>query len=340
MQPTPEVIRQTLGEIDFDPAALKARYLAERDRRLRAEAIDQYVEVKGDFSNYVDDPYCERIEREPVFDRVEVLVIGGGFGGLLMGGRLREAGFESIRMIEQGGDFGGTWYWNRYPGAMCDIESYCYLPLLEELNYVPKHKYSYAPEIMAHAQNIARHYRLYDQALLQTSVKSMQWDDSDEHWVIETDRGDRFKARFVAMANGPLNRPKLPGIPGIDTFEGHTFHTSRWDYAYTGGDSTGNLHQLANKRVGASGRVRPTALCVSAHAVFGRRAKQPRDRSRMGGKPATRLAIRAHGQLQHAGQRRRSGSGSGGRRLDGYLPQSHRHRGQNGLPQNRPASHR
>jgi cyclohexanone monooxygenase len=262
MQPTPEVIRQTLGEIDFDPAELKARYLAERDRRLRAEAIDQYVEVKGDFSNYVDDPYCERIEREPVFDRVEVLVIGGGFGGLLMGGRLREAGFESIRMIEQGGDFGGTWYWNRYPGAMCDIESYCYLPLLEELNYVPKHKYSYAPEIMAHAQNIARHYRLYDQALLQTSVKSMQWDDSDEHWVIETDRGDRFKARFVAMANGPLNRPKLPGIPGIDTFEGHTFHTSRWDYAYTGGDSTGNLHQLANKRVGIIGTGATAVQCI------------------------------------------------------------------------------
>ncbi len=262
MPAIPDVIRQTLGDIDFDPAALKAKYLAERDRRLRQDGNEQYVEVAGDFSNYVDDPYTPRIERAPVFDTVEVVIIGGGFGGLLMGGRLREAGFESIRVIEQGGDFGGTWYWNRYPGAMCDVESYCYLPLLEELNYIPKHKYSFAPEIMAHTQNIARHYRLYDQALLQTTVKSMVWDEADDRWLIETDRGDRFKTRFVAMANGPLSRPKLPGIPGIDSFAGHTFHTSRWDYAYTGGDSTGNLHRLADKRVGIIGTGATAVQCI------------------------------------------------------------------------------
>jgi len=257
-----EVLRATLGEIDFDPNELKARYLSERDKRLREDANDQYIEVKGDFSNYVDDPYAERIEREPVFDEVEIAVIGGGFGGLMMGGRLREAGYEDLRVIEQGGDFGGTWYWNRYPGAMCDVESYCYLPMLEELNYVPKHKYSFAPEIMAHSKNIAKHYRLYDNALLQTTVTGMTWDDADEKWVIETNRGDRFKARFVAMANGPLSRPKLPGIPGIDSFKGHTFHTSRWDYDYTGGDSAGGLNKLADKKVGIIGTGATAVQCI------------------------------------------------------------------------------
>lgn len=257
-----EVLRETLGEIDFDPNELKARYLSERDKRLREDANDQYIEVKGDFSNYVDDPYAERIEREPVFDEIEIAVIGGGFGGLMMGGRLREAGYEDLRVIEQGGDFGGTWYWNRYPGAMCDVESYCYLPMLEELNYVPKHKYSFAPEIMAHSKNIAKHYRLYDDALLQTTVTGMTWDDADEKWVIETNRGDRFKARFVAMANGPLSRPKLPGIPGIDSFQGHTFHTSRWDYDYTGGDSAGGLNKLADKKVGIIGTGATAVQCI------------------------------------------------------------------------------
>ncbi len=257
-----DVLLETLGEIDFDPAALKARYLEERDRRLRDDANDQYIEVKGDFSNYVDDPYCARTAREPVSDHVEVVIIGGGFGGLLMGGRLREAGYEDLRVIEQGGDFGGTWYWNRYPGAMCDVESYCYLPMLEELNYVPKHKYSFAPEIMEHSKAIARHFRLYDNALLQTTVTGMRWDEEERRWTIETDRGDRMTAQFVAMANGPLSRPKLPGIPGIDRFQGHTFHTSRWDYAYTGGDANGNLTGLRDKRVGIIGTGATAVQCI------------------------------------------------------------------------------
>ncbi len=262
MKQMTDVLRETLGEIDFDPAALKAKYLHERDKRLRQDGNEQYVEVTGDYSNYVEDPYAERVERAPVFDEVEIVIIGGGFGGLMMGGRLREAGYTDIRVIEQGGDFGGTWYWNRYPGAMCDVESYCYLPMLEELNYIPKHKYSFAPEIMAHSQNIARHYQLYDKALLQTTVTAMVWDEASQRWAIETNRGDRFHARFVAMANGPLNRPKLPGIPGIDSFKGHTFHTSRWDYAYTGGDSTGNLQQLADKKVGIIGTGATAVQCI------------------------------------------------------------------------------
>jgi cyclohexanone monooxygenase len=255
-------IAALVGEIDFDPDALHERYLAERDRRLRADGIGQYVEVTREFSRYVDDPYVERVERAPVFDHVEVAIIGGGFGGLLQGARLREAGFENLRVVEAAGDFGGTWYWNRYPGAMCDVESYCYLPLLEELGYMPRHKYSFAPEILEHSRAIARHYRLYDQALLQTKVAELRWDDAAKVWIVSTDRGDRFTARYVAMANGPLSRPKLPGIPGINDFEGHTFHTSRWDYAYTGGDSEGGLTGLEDKTVGIIGTGATAVQCV------------------------------------------------------------------------------
>jgi cyclohexanone monooxygenase len=258
----PEIVA-LVGEIDFDPEALHEKYLAERDKRLREDGISQYVEVKAEFSRYVEDPYVEPdLERAPVFDEVEFAIIGGGFGGLLMGARLREAGFDRIRVIENGGDFGGTWYWNRYPGAMCDVESYVYLPLLEELGYVPKHKYSFAPEILEHSRNIARHFDLYRDALLQTAVTGLAWDEEAARWIVTTSRGDAFKAQYVAMANGPLSRPKLPGIPGIEEFEGHTFHTSRWDYAYTGGDSSGGLTGLADKRVGVIGTGATAIQCV------------------------------------------------------------------------------
>jgi cyclohexanone monooxygenase len=256
-------IGTVVGEIDFDPDSLHAKYLAERDKRLREDGIGQYVEVTAEFSHYVEDPYVEPgFTRAPVFDDVEAAIIGGGFGGLLMGARLREAGFERIRVVESAGDFGGTWYWNRYPGAMCDVESYVYLPLLEELGYMPKHKYSFAPEILEHSRNIARHYRLYDDALLQTTITELRWDEELKRWRISTSRGDAFTAQYVAMACGPLNRPKLPGIPGINAFKGHTFHTSRWDYRYTGGDSSGGLAKLADKRVGIIGTGATAIQCV------------------------------------------------------------------------------
>jgi cyclohexanone monooxygenase len=256
-------IAELIGGLDFDPVKLKTKYLAERDKRLRVDANDQYVEVTAEFSQYVDDPYVEPgFTREPLFDEVEIAIIGGGFGGLLMAARMKEAGFTDIRMIEQGGDFGGTWYWNRYPGAMCDVESYCYLPLLEELNYMPKHKYSFAPEILEHSRRIARHYGLYDNACLQTSITNLSWDEATEHWIIETDRGDKMRARYVAMANGPLSRPKLPGIKGINDYKGHTFHTSRWDYNYTGGDSYGGLSHLKDKRVGIIGTGATAVQCI------------------------------------------------------------------------------
>jgi cyclohexanone monooxygenase len=240
--------------LGFDPDALRERYRLEREKRLREDGNEQYVEVKGDFAHFLDDPYAEPgYEREPLTDRVEVLVVGGGFGGLLAGARLRQAGIEDIRFIDPAADFGGTWYWNRYPGIACDIESYTYLPLLEELGFVPKEKYSFGREILDHSQEIAKHFDLYRDVCFQTRAESFDWDEDEGCWIVSTNRGDRMKARFVCLATGPLNRPKLPGIPGIEEFKGHTFHASRWDYKYTGGDSEGNLTGLKGKRVGIIG---------------------------------------------------------------------------------------
>jgi cyclohexanone monooxygenase len=249
--------------LGFDPQALRAKYRQERDKRLRADANEQYREVAGEFARYLDDPYvAPGFSRAPLTDEVEVAVIGGGFGGLLAGARLREAGVKDIRIIEKGGDFGGTWYWNRYPGAACDIESYIYLPLLEELRYMPREKYARAPEILAHSRAIGERFDLYANACFQTEVTELRWDEAASRWIIHTNRGDAMKARFVVMANGPLHRPKLPGIPGVETFKGHTFHTSRWDYDYTGGDSDGGLTRLAGKRVGVIGTGATAVQCV------------------------------------------------------------------------------
>ncbi|MEI8392691.1 MAG: NAD(P)/FAD-dependent oxidoreductase [Actinomycetes bacterium] len=246
---------------EFDPQELRQKYRFERDKRLRAEGNEQYTDI-SDFAEYLEDPYMDSVTREPLFDEVEVAVIGGGFGGLLAGARLREAGIEDIRMIEKGGDFGGTWYWNRYPGAACDVESYIYLPLLEEIGYIPTQKYSQAPEILEHSRAIARHFDLYRNACLQTEVTELRWDEAQLRWVIRTNRGDQMRARYVIMANGPLHRPKLPGIKGIETFKGHTFHTSRWDYEYTGGDSNGGLSKLKGKRIGIIGTGATAVQCV------------------------------------------------------------------------------
>ncbi len=249
-------------DLGFDPEALRARYRAERDKRLRAEGNEQYVEMTGQYAHYLEDPYVKRTERAPKTDEVDVVVIGGGFGGLLAGARLREAGVQDLRMIEKGGDYGGTWYWNRYPGAACDIESYVYLPLLEEVGYMPVEKYSRAPEILKHSRAIAEKFDLYRDVLFQTEVTEMRWDEPSARWIIKTNRDDAMKARFVVMANGPLHRPKLPGIPGVDTFKGHTFHTSRWDYDYTGGDSNGGLSKLKDKVVGIIGTGATAVQCV------------------------------------------------------------------------------
>src|SRR5205085_185345 len=168
------------AELDFDPNALREKYRQERDRRLRPDANAQYVETAGDFSRYVDDPYVKPgFTRAPLTDEVDALIVGGGFGGQIAAARLREAGVKDIRIVEKGGDFGGTWYWNRYPGAQCDIESYIYLPLLEETGYMPKEKYSYGPEIRAHARRIGEKFGLYSKACFQTQIRELCWSEDE-----------------------------------------------------------------------------------------------------------------------------------------------------------------
>ena len=224
-----ERLHNLFPDLDFDPQALRAKYRAERDKRIRPEGEAQYLEAAEAFARYADeDPYVERpIEREPLSLRLDVLVIGGGFSGLMAAARLKERGITDLRLVEAGADFGGTWYWNRYPGAQCDIESYCYLPLLEETGYMPKEKYSFAPEIFEHTRRVGEYFGLYDDALFQTRVREARWLEDEQRWRVTTNRGDDLRARFLVQATGPANRPKLPAIPGIDSFAGHSFHTSR-----------------------------------------------------------------------------------------------------------------
>ena len=248
---------------EIDPQELAKRYAEEREKRVRADGIDQYVELKGKFAYLDQDPYVEPgFSRAPVTDENEVVCIGGGFGGLMTSCHLKRAGIDDVRVIEKGGDVGGTWYWNRYPGAACDVESYIYLPLLEEVGQMPPNKYAKAADILEHCRALARHFGLYDKALLQTEVTALRWDEADKRWHIETNRGDTLRARFVVIANGWLSKPKLPGIPGIERYAGHSFHTSRWDYEYTGGDSTGGLDRLADKVVGVIGTGATAVQCV------------------------------------------------------------------------------
>ncbi|HKA05315.1 MAG TPA: NAD(P)/FAD-dependent oxidoreductase [Acidimicrobiales bacterium] len=233
--------------------AIKSRFAVERDLRLgyRPEGTAQFItDLSGDLARYETDPYGGTVApREPIIDTVEVLFIGGGFSALLTSARLREVGVESIRIVEKGGDVGGTWYWNRYPGVACDVVSYDYLPLLDEMGYVPSRHYPPGAEILAHCRAIARRYDLYELATFQTTVTSTTWDDYDRLWHVCTDRGDHMRAHFVVCANGTLTKPKLARIRGMETFQGHSFHTSRWDYEYTGPD----LELLADKVVGIIG---------------------------------------------------------------------------------------
>src|SRR5271167_3352083 len=251
--------------------SIKQKFAEERDLRLkyRPEGTTQYTsDLSGELAKYEVDPYGGEIKpREPINDTVECLFIGGGFSALLPSARLREVGVESIRIVERASDVGGTWYWNRYPGVACDVVSYDYLPLLDELDYVPKDHYAGGPEIFAHCQAIARKYNLYDLAVFQTTVTTTVWEEAEQMWHIETDRGDHMKARFVICANGILTKPKLAKIKGLETFKGHSFHTSRWDYAYTKPDLSG----LEDKVVGIIGT---GATAVQAVPGLGAAAKE------------------------------------------------------------------
>lgn len=247
----------------IDKETLRQKYLEERGKRLRADGNDQYIQLKDQLSHYLDDPYMPVVSRAPKTDHVTFAFVGGGFAGLVAGARLKEAGVEDVRIVEKGGDFGGTWYWNRYPGAQCDTASMVYMPLLEETGHMPSEKYAHAPEILEHCQRIGRQFGLYDDALFHSEVTDLEWDDACSRWIIRTNRGDEFTAQFVGLGTGPLHVPKLPGIPGIEDFKGHSFHTSRWDYGYTGGDPSGaSMERLADKRVAIIGTGATAVQCV------------------------------------------------------------------------------
>jgi cation diffusion facilitator CzcD-associated flavoprotein CzcO len=253
----------------IDKEALKRKYAEERAKRLKPGRAE-IVELTGDLAHYTEDPYTTPTTREALSDEVDVIVVGAGFGGLLAAVNMREAGFDRVRLIDKAGDVGGVWYWNRYPGAMCDVESLTYLPLLEETGYVPKDKYAKAPEILAYAQMVTKQYGLYDDALFQTTVTGLEWDEADERWVMRTDRGDSLRASFVVISDGNFHRLKIPAIPGVETFKGHSFHTSRWDYEYTGGGCTTELTRLGDKVVGIIGT---GATAAQAVPPLGRAAK-------------------------------------------------------------------
>ena len=264
-QKEPLLSPETLG---FNPETLADRYRQERDKRVRDDAEAQFVAVSNDspFANkYLEeDPYAQPLERAPIHDEREVIIIGGGWVGMMTAARLIQAGITDVRIVESGADFGGTWYWNRYPGAQCDIESYSYLPLLEETGYMPKLRYSFAPEIQEHAQRIGKHFDLYKDAIFQTWVTELRWLEDECRWLVSTNRGDVMKAQFVCLGTGPANRPRLPGIDGVETFKGHSFHTCRWDYDYTGGGPDGKLDKLADKKVAIIGTGATAIQCVPA----------------------------------------------------------------------------
>jgi cation diffusion facilitator CzcD-associated flavoprotein CzcO len=247
----------------IDRSALRAKYRAERDKRLRADGNAQYRRLPQAPDASLDDPYQERIARAPKRDHVHFAFVGGGFGGLIAGARVTEAGVGPVRIVDKAGDFGGAWYWNRYPGAQCDTAAMVYMPLLEETGHMPAEKYAHGPEILEHARRIGRHYGLYEHALFHTQVRELRWDEAASHWIVRTDRGDAFSTRHVGIGSGTLHTPKLPGIPGIESYAGHGFHTSRWDYAYTGGDAHGApLDRLADKRVAIIGTGATAVQCI------------------------------------------------------------------------------
>ena len=250
---------------DFDRGAVRKKYALERSRRIAADrrSVGQLWR-EPELRHYLDDPFTPFLERKPVEEDVDVAIVGAGIAGVVTAARLRERNPDlRIRLIDTAGGIGGTWYWNRYPGVMCDVESYIYMPMLEEMGTVPSRKYAFGEEIRLHIDSIARKYDLVESALFHTRVQESRWQESDARWIVTTDREDRLRVRYLVMAVGILNLVKLPAIPGLDCFAGHAFHAARWDYAYTGGGpGDGRLSKLADQVVGVIGTGATAIQCV------------------------------------------------------------------------------
>src|SRR5580692_7455533 len=172
-------------------------------------------------------------------DSYDAVVVGAGFAGLYMLYRLRAAGF-SVRVFEAGDGVGGTWYWNRYPGARCDVESveysYQFSPELQQ-EWEWTERYATQPEILRYANHVADRFDLRRDIQFETKVTRARFDEKAHAWTVETDKGDRVTARFVITAMGCLSSPNTPKIPGLEDFEGPTYHTGNWPH--DGVDFTG-----------------------------------------------------------------------------------------------------
>ncbi|RYG60297.1 NAD(P)/FAD-dependent oxidoreductase, partial [bacterium] len=162
---------------DIDLAGLKERYRQEREKRLQSDGGAQYVQPKGDFENvYLSDPHMPVTPRDSLDEELEVAVLGGGFGGILTSYYLTQAGITNFRNIDHAGDFGGVWYWNRYPGIQCDNDAYCYLPLLEETGFLPSQKFSEGAEVYGYCRLMAEKFGFADKrvAIIGTGATSIQ----------------------------------------------------------------------------------------------------------------------------------------------------------------------
>ena len=275
---------------------LRRKYAEERAKRLRPDGNDQYLELHGQFEDLLQDPYTERVEREPKRDHVTVAFVGGGFAGLVTGARLKEAGIDDVRIVEKGGDFGGTWYWNRYPGAQCDTASMIYLPLLEETGHMPTEQYVHAPEILEHCHRIAKQYGLYENALFHTRVTGLEWDESRGWWIVRTDRGDEFTAQFVGWGTGPLHvaeaarhprhrefrGPRVPHQPlGLRLYRRRSGRSADGPAGRQAGRHHRHRCDIRAMRPASGGRM-PGAVRLPADAVIGRHARQPARSTRSG----------------------------------------------------------
>ena len=190
----------------------------------------------------------------------DAVVVGAGFAGLYMLHRLRQLGL-SVRGYEAGNSVGGTWYWNRYPGARVDIESqeYCYSFSPElDAEWTWTERYAAQPELLAYLNHVADRFGLRPDIQLQTRVVSALYDEAARRWIITTDMGDQVSARWCVMATGCLSIPKPDAeLPGADSFEGPSWHTGRWPEE--GVDFTGKRVAV----IGTGSSVRSTRLTLS-----------------------------------------------------------------------------
>ena len=314
---------------DIDVEALRERYRIEKEKRVRPDGNKQFKELKGEYAEFDRDPYTERVEREPVVEETEVLIVGGGFGGMLTAIDLTKLGIRDFRLVEKAGDFGGTWYWNRYPGCMCDVESYTYLPLLEDTGYMPTQRYAQAPEIFEYCKLLGRTFDLYENALFQTVISGAVWDDDAHRWVVTTDRGDTIRARFVVVAGGILHKAKLPGHPRHRDLPGQglphqpvglRLHRRQPHHPDGQARRQGRRHHRhrRHRRAGhpAAGQLGQAGHRLPAHALRRRRPRPGPHRRRVVQEPEAGVAAGAHRQLHPERHRRAARGGPRRRRLD------------------------